>query len=117
MAREGAGGGETAAAAGGAGAAPGGSGSGTSAAGGSGPVWGWWGAAEARAALQRLEALPGSARDRATQPWVSNHYRWIVWKLAAYERRCVVRARARVVPYCRRAPGVVPYSRRAPAAS
>lgn len=41
------------------------------------------GAAEFHARL-----LAAGAQERfITKQWVENHYRWIVWKLAAYERR------------------------------
>ena len=30
---------------------------------------------------------PGVSRSKVTLDWVHNHYRWIVWKLASYERR------------------------------
>lgn len=36
----------------------------------------------------RAELLAAGAQERfLPQAWVDNHYRWIVWKLAAYERR------------------------------
>jgi hypothetical protein len=52
-----------------------------------GGPWRPWGAAEAHAALLGLELLPAGARARASEAWVTNHYRWIVWKLVSYERR------------------------------
>ena len=30
---------------------------------------------------------PGVSRSKVSLDWVRNHYRWIVWKLASYERR------------------------------
>ncbi len=40
------------------------------------------GVAEAHAALLAAGASP----PLADLPWVANHYRWVVWKLASYER-------------------------------
>jgi hypothetical protein len=42
-----------------------------------------FGAAEARQQLLAWGADP----EQATAAWVANHYRWIVWKLAAYDRK------------------------------
>lgn len=44
---------------------------------------GVFGAAEAHAAL----LASGADGPRATAAWVANHYKWIVWKLAAYDRK------------------------------
>ncbi len=30
----------------------------------------------------------GAEAQHCSEAWVGNHYRWIVWKLACYERRC-----------------------------
>jgi breast cancer 2 susceptibility protein len=40
-------------------------------------------AAAARAALLAWGADP----KQATAAWVANHYRWVVWKLASYDRK------------------------------
>ncbi|RUP24650.1 BRCA2, oligonucleotide/oligosaccharide-binding, domain 1-domain-containing protein [Jimgerdemannia flammicorona] len=45
--------------------------------------FGTWGSREARNSLLEDGALP----QFATQPWVDNHYRWIVWKIA-----CMIRS-------------------------
>eukprot|EP00798_Chlamydomonas_sp_ICE-L_P015913 gene15913-22047_t len=42
-----------------------------------------WGPSHARSALLAAGAEP----DKASEEWVSLQYRWIVWKLASYERR------------------------------
>jgi len=42
-----------------------------------------FGAAEARQALLSWGAQP----DKATAAWVDNHFKWVVWKLAAYDRK------------------------------
>ena len=34
-----------------------------------------------------FQASPGVDPKKATTDWIKNHYRWIVWKLAMYERR------------------------------
>ena len=30
----------------------------------------------------------GAEPQYCSEAWVANHYRWVVWKLACYERRC-----------------------------
>ncbi|TPX58002.1 hypothetical protein SpCBS45565_g08101 [Spizellomyces sp. 'palustris'] len=47
-------------------------------------TWQQWGVKEARDAL--IDA--GGQSNLATEEWVQNHYRWIVWKLAAMVRSC-----------------------------
>ena len=42
------------------------------------------GAAECMALLHEAGAEP----QHCSEAWVANHYRWVVWKLASYERRC-----------------------------
>jgi breast cancer 2 susceptibility protein len=42
-----------------------------------------FGAAEARTALLAWGADP----DKASPAWVANHWKWVVWKLAAYDRK------------------------------
>ncbi|KAG2394339.1 Protein BREAST CANCER SUSCEPTIBILITY 2-like protein [Vigna angularis] len=37
-------------------------------------------------AFVHLLALHGASMHFATKEWVTNHYKWIVWKLACYER-------------------------------
>ena len=44
------------------------------------------GRAEAVAFAQLLHAA-GADTEHCSEAWVANHYRWIVWKLACYERR------------------------------
>ena len=44
-----------------------------------------WGVPQARAAL----LAAGACGEDASEAWVANAYRWVVWKLAAYERRWV----------------------------
>ncbi len=44
------------------------------------------GRAEAAAFAQLLHAA-GVDTEHCSEAWVANHYRWIVWKLACYERR------------------------------
>ena len=34
-----------------------------------------------------FQASPGVDPKKANTDWIKNHYRWIVWKLAMYERR------------------------------
>ena len=43
-----------------------------------------WGPGHARSAL----LAAGASDTETTEEWVTNQYRWVVWKLAAYERRC-----------------------------
>ncbi|KND03168.1 uncharacterized protein SPPG_02229 [Spizellomyces punctatus DAOM BR117] len=47
-------------------------------------AWQQWGVKEARDAL----IAAGGQSNLATEEWVQNHYRWIVWKLAAMVRSC-----------------------------
>lgn len=42
-----------------------------------------FGASAARTCLIDLGADP----KQATVAWVTNHYRWVVWKLASYDRK------------------------------
>ena len=42
------------------------------------------GAAECMLLLHEAGAEP----QHCSEAWVANHYRWVVWKLACYERRC-----------------------------
>jgi hypothetical protein len=49
-----------------------------------------FGAAEARQQLLAWGADP----EQATAAWVANHYKWIVWKLAAYDRKFVFNFRS-----------------------
>ncbi len=35
----------------------------------------------------QLLALPGVKASAVAPDWVTNHYKWVVWKLASYERR------------------------------
>lgn len=42
-----------------------------------------FGAAAARACLLAW----GADTKQATAAWVANHFRWVVWKLAAYDRK------------------------------
>jgi breast cancer 2 susceptibility protein len=42
------------------------------------------GPAELRA---ELLAQPGVKPQLASPEWVANHYKWVVWKLASYDRR------------------------------
>ena len=44
------------------------------------------GRAEAAAFVLLLRAA-GADAEHCSEAWVANHYRWIVWKLACYERR------------------------------
>ena len=44
------------------------------------------GQAEATNLVQLLHAA-GADTEHCSEAWVANHYRWIVWKLACYERR------------------------------
>ena len=44
------------------------------------------GHAEPAAFVQLLQAA-GADTEHCSEAWVANHYRWIVWKLACYERR------------------------------
>ncbi|XP_073144754.1 protein BREAST CANCER SUSCEPTIBILITY 2 homolog B-like isoform X2 [Henckelia pumila] len=38
-------------------------------------------------ALQLMLSKSGASSPCLTKEWVANHYKWIVWKLASYERR------------------------------
>ena len=42
-----------------------------------------WGPAE----LTQLLHAAGAEPQHCSEAWVANHFRWIVWKLACYERR------------------------------
>ena len=44
------------------------------------------GRAEAAAFVHLLHAA-GADTEHCSEAWVANHYRWIIWKLACYERR------------------------------
>ena len=37
--------------------------------------------------IKAFLSSPGVNPSKITPEWVKNHYRWIVWKLATYERR------------------------------
>ncbi|XP_050213613.1 protein BREAST CANCER SUSCEPTIBILITY 2 homolog B isoform X2 [Mercurialis annua] len=39
-------------------------------------------------AFQQMLVLSGASVQFASKEWVINHYKWIVWKLACYERFC-----------------------------
>lgn len=48
------------------------------------------GGAEARAGPEQLAALmhaAGASPTAATPAWLGNAYRWVLWKLARWERR------------------------------
>jgi hypothetical protein len=45
---------------------------------------GSFGPSEAREALL---AWGGAAPDKASVAWVANHFKWVVWKLSAYDRK------------------------------
>lgn len=49
------------------------------------------------AAQQLLQG--GAKREFATVKWVVNHYKWIVWKLASYERRFPAVCQGRVLTH------------------
>lgn len=40
------------------------------------------------AAFAEMLHAAGAEPQHCSEAWVANHFRWVVWKLACYERRC-----------------------------